>query len=191
MITRKKIKTLYLIMLSMLICLVPSYVKVSALSNLSNENIGFAEIDFDDLKNNSSVIIYRGDNYTVSVDVLPSMTPYDTGSSGWSGGTIPSGTHTLYPHVTVNGASYSEIGFYMTVRNKEILDVYGENVGTTVIMSVSDVEAKIIRRTPTASTPAKATMTFIAKYTIGGGSFSNYLTAEIDNSARFRLSWKY
>ena len=104
---------------------------------------------------------------------------------------MPSGTHTLYPHVTVNGASYSEIGFYMTVRNKEILDVYGENVGTTVIMSVSDVEAKIIRRTPTASTPAKATMTFIAKYTIGGGSFSNYLTAEIDNSARFRLSWKY
>lgn len=107
------------------------------------------------------------------------------------GETIPSGTTTLYPHVTSTGTAYDEIGFYMTVRNKEILDVYGENVDNRVIISVSDVEAKIINKKASVSRTAKASMTFLARYTIGGGSWSNYLTAEINNRSQFRVSWSF
>jgi hypothetical protein len=168
-----------------------SVVKTNGLDNDHVKESGYIEINLNDLNDKDSIILYQGDGYTVSIDILDTISTFDTGNSGWSGGTIPSGTKTLYPHVTSDGKAYDEIGFYMTVRNKEILDVYGENVDNKVIISVSDVEAKIINKKASASRTAKASMTFLARYTIGGGSWSNYLTAEINNSSQFRISWSF
>lgn len=190
-VSEKKLKSLSLIMVSLMMCLMTSVLKTNALDNEHIKESGYIEIDLNDLNGKDSIVLYQGDGYTVSIDILDTISTFDTGNSGWSGGTIPSGTTTLYPHVTSTGTAYDEIGFYMTVRNKEILDVYGENVDNRVIISVSDVEAKIINKKASVSRTAKASMTFLARYTIGGGSWSNYLTAEINNRSQFRVSWSF
>lgn len=159
---------------------------------------GTATIDLSNIKMGDRIKVYETEDYEVLLDVIssvPEKGSRDKGNSGWSGGNIPGGTHTLYPHIVSKSASYHEIGFYETVvaqNNISIVDTYGETIKNTVIISVSDVESNVINKVASSSRSAKASMTFTSIYTVTGANTKLcYLTSEINTSGQHKISWNF
>lgn len=150
------------------------------------------------INDGDSIIVYSNEDYTVAIDVYFSsdgISLCDVGQSSWSGGSVPSLTTTLYPHIT-NPNGYTEIGFNMVVSGNEnkIESAYNPtvnlNLALGLFVGISEKRISIIKAMAD-STPAKASMSWIATSNINFGSVTSWLTAEFNSSRQIRISWYY
>ncbi len=81
MLVVKKLTSLSLIIVSLMICLITSVVKTNSLDNDHVKESGYIEINLNDLNDKDSIILYQGDGYTVSIDILDTISTFDTGNS--------------------------------------------------------------------------------------------------------------
>lgn len=184
--------------------LILTSISQNVLAKENMDSLKEGEIEFNiydlDLEEGKSYVLYEDyeNKYKIIIDVLSSndtINMLSAGNSGWSGGTIPKGTHTLYPHIEGSTSSgMKEVGFYETVTGTntiQIVDAYNANINNTSVLSISDVNLKVVYKTPTSSRPAKASLTYIAKYTAtGGNSTTCYLHSEINQIGQHKITWK-
>lgn len=161
---------------------------------------GCVTVDVNDYKVGDSIVVFEDnkEHFRVVIDVIdykPTITPYETGNSGWSGGNMPSGTHTLYPHIERTGLGHQKMGFYETVQSKsggfKILEVYNPSIVTGIGVTVSQVKLKINQSQTSGSVTAKASMNWIAEEVVGHSTYNCYLMSEINSIGQHKLSWKF
>ena len=189
----------------LLICLLTLNNFVTISSAKSNENIKIIEdsiiVSLDGVKPGDSITVFEDheNNYKVVIDVLAmdsGVTPYDTGDSGWSSGTIPSGgVLKLYPHIEGVSGGHKEMGFFEYVEYKNgtshIIDADHPVVETGFAINI--IEDPIVRvKNHTATTiTAKASMSWVSSSIALGITCNNYLTHELNKIGQSKLSWKF
>ncbi len=161
------------------------------------EHIKSLVIDLNEMESGSYVFYEDADSgYKIIIDIIDqynNIMLMDYHNSGWSGGTIPGPTRTLYPHVS--GGNFDGTGFYEDVKisgGVEIISVYNASIKRPSTYNISNVSCKILNK-KASSSPAKATLSFNCYYTIfgpGGYNESCYLSSEINKNGQFKVIWR-
>lgn len=162
---------------------------------------GSVLVNIKQYKAGDSIVVYENkeEDYQVVVDIIdykPVATTFETGNSGWSGGTIPSGTTTLFPHVERSSLGHQKMGFYETVESKKggykITEVYNPAIETGIGITISERKLKINQKeTGSGGVTAKASMNWIAKENALHSSYNCYLISEINSKRQHKISWKF
>ncbi|WP_281513763.1 hypothetical protein [Faecalibaculum rodentium] len=158
-----------------------------------NNNEGDFIAVTEELPTNGSVLLYDDGLDRVWVDIEneepqnPSI-PY--GDTGWSGGSLPSGTSVLTPN-HFNG--YIKASYQVSVTCYPPRINYAVNPSVTgAIISLSNVNLSVPSTTASGGVYAVASMTFDCLYNEDGwtgGSRSFYLTTNINSSGKTLISW--
>lgn len=194
----KKYKIFLLLMTVISILFLSGKSRVYAMEE-KEYNTGNISFDLNNVKVGDSIIVYEDSEkeYKVIVDVLASnnSNARDTGNSGWSGGSIPGGTHTLYPHIERNGVQHKKIGFTEIVKisssKKEILDANNPEIETGFAITVMSHNLKINNPVCSGKVTAKASLNWIAKENVLNSTYNCYFMSEINSSGQHKLSWKF
>ncbi|MBQ6843740.1 MAG: hypothetical protein IJO60_03775 [Agathobacter sp.] len=160
------------------------------------------EISPEDYKNEESIVLYVDEETgeRVVVDIKKnsendgiSLLEYNPGS--WSGGMVPSGSYSFYPHIENPRYLNGEIGFWV---DASLYPVKMTNAYNPVIraglLTISDVQTSIIKSSASNNKPAKATMNWTASGNVNGvqiGTTVCYLSFEINANGNIRTSWNY
>lgn len=154
----------------------------------------------DDFEFGEKIVLYvdeeTGDK--VQVTVTPkesSISTYGSYDSGWSGGYIPAGSYTFTPEI--NASSIKGILFYLTYSvdvtayHVKIHDAYNTYYHA-LLANITSCETKVVNSSATNTSPARATCQFtgnIEEYGIIAGSFSGYLTFQVNQLGQIRVTW--
>lgn len=190
-------KKLFILVLTLSFCIGYCTINGSSVYATENYSVGESTFNIKEMEVGKSYVLYENkeEQYKIVVDFLETqqITLSDPHDSGWSSGTIPGPSRTLYPHVV--GGAFDGTGFYEDVKitgGVEIVDVYNEDVNNPSYYAISNVSCNIIDGKATSSRPAKASLTFKTKYLMipDGFNSSCYLTSEINKLGQSRVSWK-
>jgi len=179
---------------------------LSATDIVLNEDITSGEmsveVSLEDYKDKDSIVLYVDEETgeKVVVDIKKnnendgiSLLEYNPGS--WSGGNIPGGSYSLYPHIDNPRYSKGEVGFWVDVSVYPVKMSKAYNpVIRAGFISISDVKTSIIRSRASNNKPAKATMNWVASGNVNGiqvGTTVCYLSIEINSNGNARISWNY
>ena len=148
----------------------------------------------DHIPSNGSLVLYDDGRDKVWLDIENdynenSIITY--GDSGWSGGSLPTGTSILTPH-HFNG--------YITYSHQVSVTCYPPKINyavnpsvTGALISLSNVSLSVPSNTTTGGRYAVASMTFDCLYNEDGwtgGSRSFYLTTNINSSGKTLIQWR-
>lgn len=116
-----------------------------------------------------------------STNLSPSIIPR------WSQGTIPSGNHTLRPHMKsklISAAFTVQCSAY-PVRYNSVHSAYVSGL----FVSVGNISNTITNSKATPGNPASATLNF--SYSSIGGTIYGYLTDQVNDKGQGRILWRF
>lgn len=155
------------------------------------ERIQIATIDMDKLKVGNNEIYNDGEtiiSLQISIPVTSSIIqPYASGSSPWSGGSIPT-TATLNPNKSIAGV---KLTYQLDWLNDKINAIHSLDY-TLPLGQLTTRETRIIRAAAVSSLPASAIGEIdyvVIQYGVVAGSYNAWLRTEINRYNQLRLVW--